>query len=142
MKLTYRTARRSTTLRIRKPAGTKVLAGGSKGIRVRALATSRLRASASVRVRPNPWRSDAGGNGTLDYLYDADRDGYPELQCLDRVGNDAVADPWVDARLVREPPPGPGGTPPDAPRTGAEPVRTADRARAARLSRPDQGSGG
>ena len=162
--LTWRSAAnrsRLTTVRIRGGAGTATLAEGSSRVVARALATPRLRRSARVRLRPNPWPSDVDGNGIVDYsfdgdsdgryeavlfdddrngrferifldagittglildanqdgyfetvvldadrdgrperlFYDGDRDGYPEWQCLDLVGPDALADTWVDTRV-------------------------------------------
>lgn len=44
---------------------------------------------------------DADRNGSTErVLLDADRDGYAELQCLDYVGSDGVADTWVDTRTT------------------------------------------
>ena len=58
VKVTYRTARnkkRSTTVKVRSGAATKVLATGSKKVYVKALATSRLRASPTVKATaPTP----------------------------------------------------------------------------------------
>lgn len=43
---------------------------------------------------------DADRDGRPERLfYDGDRDGYPEWQCLDLVGPDALADTWVDTRV-------------------------------------------
>lgn len=166
VRLTYRTATgrraRSRLVRISSGRGAAVLPRGSWGLRVRALASSRRRDSASVHVRPNPLMRDADGNGTPEHQYDldtdgryelalfdadrnggfeaiymetdalsglfldqngdsyfellaldadrngrtervlldADRDGYAELQCLDYVGSDGIADTWVDTRTT------------------------------------------
>lgn len=44
---------------------------------------------------------DADRNGSTErVLLDADRDGYAELQCLDYVGSDGIADTWVDTRTT------------------------------------------
>jgi hypothetical protein len=44
---------------------------------------------------------DADRNGSTErVLLDADRDGYAELQCLDYVGPDGIADTWVDTRTT------------------------------------------
>ena len=78
VRLTWRSAAnrtRSTTVRIRRGAGTATLAEGSSHVVARALATPRLRRSARVRLRPNPWLSDVDGNGIVDYSYDGDADG-------------------------------------------------------------------
>ena len=165
VRVTYRTAARrarSGLVRMRSGRGAAVLPGGSTGLRVRALGSSRRRSPASVRVRPNPLMRDADGNGIPDQQYDldtdgryelvlfdadrngrfeaiymetdalsglfldqngdsyfeflaldadrngstervlldADRDGYAELQCLDYVGSDGIADTWVDTRTT------------------------------------------
>ena len=165
VRVTYRTAARrarSGLVWMRSGRGAAVLPGGSTGLRVRALGSSRRRSPASVRVRPNPLMRDADGNGIPDQQYDldtdgryelvlfdadrngrfeaiymetdalsglfldqngdgyfellaldadrngstervlldADRDGYAELQCLDYVGSDGIADTWVDTRTT------------------------------------------
>ncbi len=86
VKLTYSTPRkglRSKFVRIRKGTGAATVAKGSRKLTVRALATSRLRASTSTRVRRNPLLRDADGNGILDYQYDVDSDGRYETALFD-----------------------------------------------------------
>lgn len=86
VRLTWRTTTtrtRATTIRIRRGAGTAVLARGSSRVAARALATPRLRASARVPIRANLWRSDADGNGIPDYRYDGDADGRYEMVIFD-----------------------------------------------------------
>jgi hypothetical protein len=44
---------------------------------------------------------DADRDGRPERLfYDGDGDGYPELQCLDYIGPDGLADTWVDTRVA------------------------------------------
>ena len=44
---------------------------------------------------------DANRDGRPERLfYDGDGDGYPELQCLDYIGPDGLADTWVDTRVA------------------------------------------
>ena len=44
---------------------------------------------------------DADRNSQLERLfYDGDGDGYAELECLDSIGPDGLADTWVDTRVT------------------------------------------
>jgi hypothetical protein len=100
VRLTWRTAAkrtRSATIRIRRGAGGATLRRGSSRVRARALATRRLRASAPVRLRPNPWRSDVDGNGTADYRYDGDGDGRYEMVLFDDDRNGRFETIFLDA---------------------------------------------
>ena len=86
VKLTYRTATRrsrSRMVRIRAGKGAVTLARGARSLRARALATSRQRASGTIKVRRNPLLRDADGNGTRDYQYDLDTDGRYETVLFD-----------------------------------------------------------
>ena len=165
VKLTYRNSdgrSRSRIVRIRAGRAAASFASGTRNLRARALATSRLRASARVRLRRNPVLRDVDGNGireshydldtdgsyetvlfddnsngrfeivffdtsagsvlfkdqnedgyfeltALDadrngqaerLFYDGDADGYAELECLDSIGPDGLADTWVDTRVT------------------------------------------
>ncbi len=165
VKLLYRNSdgrSRSRVVRIRNGKAATTLASGSRNLKARALATSRLRASARVRLHRNPMLQDVDGNGireshydldtdgsyetvlfddnsngrfemvffdtsagsalfrdqnedgyfeltALDadrnsqverLFYDGDGDGYAELECLDSIGPDGLADTWVDTRVT------------------------------------------
>ena len=165
VKLTYRNTdgrSRSRVVRIRDGKAAATLASGSRNLRARALATWRLRASGTVRLRRNPVLQDVDANGiheshydldtdgsyetvlfddnsngrfemvffdtsagsvlfrdqnedgyfeltALDadrnsrlerVFYDGDGDGYAELECLDSIGPDGLADTWVDTRVT------------------------------------------
>ena len=165
VRLTYRNTEgrsRSRVLRIRGGKAAATLASGSRHLKARALATSRLRASGRVRLRRNPVLQDVDGNGIREFhydldtdgsyetvlfddnsngrfetvffdtsagsvlfkdqnedgyfeltaldadrnsqlerlFYDGDGDGYAELECVDSVGPDGLADTWVDTRVT------------------------------------------
>ena len=165
VKLIYRNSdgrSRSRVVRIRNGKAAATLASGSRNLKARALATSRLRASRRVRLHRNPMLQDVDGNGireshydldtdgsyetvlfddnsngrfemvffdtsagsalfrdqnedgyfeltALDadrnsqverLFYDGDGDGYAELECLDSIGPDGLADTWVDTRVT------------------------------------------
>jgi hypothetical protein len=90
VKLTYRSAAgraRSKIVRIRSGKGTASLARGSRKIRARALATSRLRASGKVRVSRNPVLRDVNGDGINEYFYDLDMNGGYETVLFDNERN-------------------------------------------------------
>jgi hypothetical protein len=165
VKLTYRNTDGRSRWRVVPIRGGKAaatLASGSRNLKARALATSRLRASGTVRLRRNPVLQDVDANGireshydldtdgsyetvlfddnsngrfemvffdtsagsvlfkdqnedgyfeltALDVdrnsqlerlFYDGDGDGYAELECLDSIGPDGLADTWVDTRVT------------------------------------------
>jgi hypothetical protein len=100
VKLTYRTAARrarSRIVKIRAGKGTATLARGSRKLKARALATSRLRASGRVRVLRNPRLQDADGDGIRDYFYDLDANGYYETVLFDNERNGRFEMVFLDA---------------------------------------------
>lgn len=90
VKLTYRNSdgrSRSRILRIRGGKAAATLAGGSRNLKARALATWRLRASGRVRLRRNPVLLDVDGNGIRESHYDLDTDGSYETVLFDDNSN-------------------------------------------------------
>jgi len=90
VKLTYRNSdgrSRWRIVRIRGGKAAATLASGSRNLKARALATSRLRASGRVRLRRNPVLRDVDGNGIRESHYDLDTDGSYETVLFDDNGN-------------------------------------------------------
>ncbi len=90
VRLTYRNtdgSSRSRVVRIRGGKAAATLASGSRNLKARALATWRLRASGSVRLRRNPVLQDVDGNGILESHYDLDTDGSYETVLFDDNSN-------------------------------------------------------
>ena len=90
VKLTYRNRdgrSRSRIVRIRDGKAAATLASGSRNLKARALATSRLRASGRVRLHRNPMLQDVDGNGIRESHYDLDTDGSYETVLFDDNSN-------------------------------------------------------